>query len=161
MNTAQHDFDFLTGNWQVQNQRLKSYLNHCTEWENFSATQTVYKLPGGIGNYDDFNAPDWRPGFVGMSLRIYNPQTDLWSIYWLDNRSGGLTADGQLTPPVVGRFNGLAGVFKGEDVINGQQVLVEYRWQVLNQNQASWEQAMSVDQGLSWEVNWRMAMQRC
>ncbi len=160
MNTAQHDFDFFTGNWQVQNQRLKTYLNQCDEWESFESSQTVCKLPGGIGNYDDFNAPNWRPGFVGMSLRIYNPQTDLWSIYWLDNRSGGLNDQGQLLPPVVGRFEGSVGIFSGPDVINGQAVEVQYRWEVIDANQALWQQAMSTDQGASWEVNWRMELRR-
>lgn len=48
---------------------------------------------------------DWRPGFVGMSLRSYSPTTGLWSIYWLDNKTGGLDAAGNLLPPVVGRFD--------------------------------------------------------
>lgn len=160
MSTAQHDFDFLPGNWRILNQRLSPYLSENQQWEEFEASQTVSVLPGGIGNFDDFVAPEWRPGFVGMSLRIYNPQTDLWSIYWLDNRSGGLNEQGQLSAPVVGRFTGSSGLFEGDDVINDIAVRVQYRWQVIDADHASWEQAMSRDDGKSWEVNWRMAMQR-
>jgi hypothetical protein len=52
-------------------------LQGCQEWESFTAVQHNKALPGGIGNYDDFVADDWRPGFTGMSLRILI-RTQLW-----------------------------------------------------------------------------------
>lgn len=157
---GRHDFDFLVGDWLVENQRLKQRFSGSTEWETFSARQTNRPLPAGIGNYDDFIAPDWKPDFVGMSLRVFNPVSGLWSIYWLDNHTGGLNAQGQLNPPVVGKFTGNTGIFTGDDVIDGRPVRVRFTWQKINANQAHWEQAMSTDQGRSWEINWKMTLTR-
>ncbi|MBC3883874.1 hypothetical protein [Undibacterium griseum] len=157
---AQQAFDFFIGHWHIENQRLTRRLQSATEWEHFSATQTVCQLPGGIGNYDDFSAPDWRPGFVGMSLRIFNPVTACWSIYWLDNQSGGLDGAGILTPPVVGRFHQGTGIFEGDDMLDGKPVRVRYTWSDITADSAKWEQAMSDDGGANWETNWRMQMRR-
>lgn len=159
-NNGQHDFDFLVGNWQIDNQRLKQRFVGSNDWETFSARQTNWPLPAGIGNYDNFIAAQWKPDFVGMTLRVFNPVTRLWSIYWLDNQSGGLNNQGQLNPPVVGKFDGNTGIFTGDDVIEGRPVQVRFTWVKINANQAYWEQAMSTDQGHSWEVNWKMAMTR-
>ncbi len=155
-----HDFDFLVGDWIVENHRLKQRFVGSNDWETFSARQTNRPLPAGIGNYDDFIATTWRPDFVGMSLRLFNPVTQLWSIYWLDNHTGGMNAHGQLNPPVVGKFNAGSGIFTGDDVIEGRKVKVRYTWSNISANQAHWEQAMSTDNGLHWEVNWKMILTR-
>jgi hypothetical protein len=155
------DFDFWMGRWHVTNRRLPRPLQGCVDWEHFQATSHAVPLPGGIGNYDDFIAPDWRPGYVGMSLRIYNPQTALWSIYWLTNRTGGLDPrSGHLTPPVVGRFVDGVGVFEGSDELDGRPIRVRYTWSDIRPRSARWQQAFSPDDGESWEVNWFMQMER-
>ncbi|OYO31716.1 hypothetical protein [Janthinobacterium sp. PC23-8] len=155
-----HDFDFLLGPWQVENQRLTQRLQGGDDWETFSATQCNQALPGGIGNYDDFMAATWRPGFVGLSLRIFNPQTDRWSIYWLDNQNGGLGGNGLLQPPVVGRFNDGVGVFEGDDMLDGRPIRVRYTWCDVAGATPCWEQSMSANGGTDWEVNWRMRLRR-
>lgn len=158
--SGKHDFDFFVGDWIVQNQRLKQRFVGSNDWESFTARQANRPLPAGIGNYDDFVAADWRPGFTGMSLRVFNPVTQLWSIYWLDNQTGGLNNQGQLNPPVVGKFTAGNGIFTGDDVIDGRKVKVRYTWSNISANAAHWEQAMSLDDGKSWEVNWKMALTR-
>ncbi len=158
--SGQDDFDFFVGDWIVQNQRLKQRFVGSNDWESFTARQTNRPLPAGIGNFDDFVAADWRPGFTGMSLRVFNPVTQLWSIYWLDNQTGGLNNQGQLNPPVVGKFTAGIGTFTGDDVIDGRKVKVRYIWSNISANAAHWEQAMSLDDGKSWEVNWTMSMTR-
>lgn len=158
--TGMHDFDFLLGRWRVNNARLKARLQGCNEWETFPATQHNQALPGKIGNFDDFIAESWRPGFVGMSLRLFNPQTQMWSIYWLDNQNAGLNAAGSLLPPVVGKFDNGIGVFECDDVLDGRAIRVRYTWSKITANSAQWEQAMSADGGANWETNWRMTFQR-
>lgn len=155
-----HDFDFLLGRWRVDNRRLRKRLQQNHEWETFEAIQCNQALPGGIGNFDDFVAEQWRPDFVGMSLRLFNPQTQLWSIYWLDNQTGGLNASGTLLPPVVGGFSDGMGVFEGDDELDGRPIRVRYTWSAIRADSARWEQAMSADQGNSWEMNWRMEFHR-
>lgn len=154
------DFDFLMGHWRIQNQRLVKRLAGSTAWETFEATAHARPLPGGMGNYDDFIAEKWRPGFVGMSLRVYGPATKKWTIYWLDNATGGLDAKGQLAVAVVGEFKNGIGTFVCEDEFEGKPIIVRYTWSNITQNSARWEQAFSPDGGETWETNWTMELTR-
>lgn len=153
-------FNFLLGDWKVRNRRLVERLKGCDEWEEFDAWQTNRALPGGIGNYDDFVADAWRPGYVGLSLRLFNPETGLWSIYWLDNKNGGLERSGTLLPPVVGKFDNGIGLFEGEDVLNGRAIRVRYTWSDAGGDRPRWEQSMSEDNGRTWEMNWSMVFEK-
>ncbi len=150
------DFDFFNGQWHIKNTRLKQRLTNCTEWETFNAEGHNRKLPGGIGNYDHFIADAWRPGFVGMSFRVFSPETKKWSIYWLDNVTGGLDAQGSLNAPVVGEFKNGVGIFECDDTLNGEAIRVRYMWSNITANTARWEQAFSPDNGVTWECNWIM-----
>jgi hypothetical protein len=148
-----HDFDFQTGRWRIRNERLVKRLQGCTEWETFEAVQHARLLPGGLGNIDDFITDHW-PGFVGMSLRLYDPRTRQWSIYWATNQTG------TLYPPVVGAFHDGVGVFEGRDEENGQPVRVRFTWSNITPTSARWEQEFSPDEGRTWEKNWIMLMTR-
>lgn len=155
-----HDFDFYIGHWRIQNKRLVKRLAGSTEWETFEAIAHAQRLPGGIGNYDDFIAEKWRPDFVGLSFRVFSPVTKRWSIYWLDNKTGGLDPEGQLTVPVVGEFNDGIGIFTCDDQFEGRPIIVRYIWSNITKNTARWEQAFSPDGGRTWETNWVMHQTR-
>lgn len=159
--SAIHDFDFLAGTWHTRQRRLKTRLQGCTDWETFSATARVQRLPGGVANFETLVAEAWRPGWVGMTYRIFNPVTSLWSIYWLTNEGGGIdAATGSLSAPVVGRFEGDEGHFEGEEFFEGRPIRVRFRWQRQGADNARWEQAFSEDGGHRWEVNWVMEFER-
>lgn len=147
------DFDFETGVWQVHNERLVERLVGCTDWVTFPAVCHARPLPGRIGNWDDFVTDFW-PGFVGMSLRLYDRATRKWSIYWTSNQTG------VLEPPVVGGFTDGVGVFEGRDHHKGTPVLVRYQWSDITRDRARWQQAFSTDEGKTWEVNWIMRFTR-
>ena len=150
---SSQDFDFLPGRWRVRNERLVKRLQECTEWETFEATSEAWPLPGGLGNMDIYRTDHW-PGFVGMSLRLYNPHTRQWSIYWAGNQTG------TLDPPVVGSISNGAGVFEGRDVLDGRPIVVRFTWSEITKMGARWEQAFSPDEGRTWEKNWVMVMTR-
>ena len=153
---SSHDFDFVVGRWRIENKRLVKRLAGSTDWEIFEATAHARLLPGGIGNYDDFMAEKWRPRFVGMSFRVFSPITQKWSIYWLDNKTGGLDPAGKLTVPVVGEFKDGVGIFTCEDEFEGKPIIVRYIWSNITKDTARWEQAFSPDDGKTWETNWVM-----
>jgi hypothetical protein len=157
---GRHAFDFLLGDWKITNRRLVERLKGCDDWETFEAWHTNQRLPGGIGNYDDFVADTWRPGYIGLSLRLFNPQTGLWSIFWLDNKTGGLNQAGILLPPVVGKFENGIGVFEGGDEMDGKAIRVRYTWSNIDTDHPKWEQAMSDDDGKTWEMNWSMDFEK-
>ena len=83
------------------------------EWDEFEATVVARPLLDGLGNEDEFRT-DFDGGFIGMSFRFFDPDTQLWSIYWADTRRLGV-----LDPPVFGGFDGDTGVFEGEDTLDG------------------------------------------
>ena len=150
-----NDFDFWIGHWNVRNERLKERLRGSTEWETFEATAEARFLPGGIGNIDDFVVTDgWRPGFVGMTVRLFDRAAKRWNIYWADN------VRGVFDPPVVGRFTDDVGVFEGDDQHEGTPVRVRFIWTHETPSTARWEQAFSADGGATWETNWIMNMTR-
>ncbi|MEQ1506792.1 MAG: hypothetical protein ABMB14_31485 [Myxococcota bacterium] len=157
MTDGRHDFDFLFGRWTIDNERLARRLDGCTDWERFSAASVVHPLLGGFANVDTFVAlafPDGKP-LSGATLRVFDPATRLWSLYWLDDRRF------RMDPPVVGRWETpYHGVFYGDDTLRDRPVRVRYDWAVLDADHARWSQAFSPDGGATWEENWRMAMTR-
>jgi hypothetical protein len=146
--SSKHDFDFFEGKWKLHNRKLKSRLNICTEWIEFESTQEMYRVLNGIGNIDNFLATfDGQP-FEGMTLRLFNPKTKLWSIYWADSN------EGKLDPPLLGSFENNVGDFITKDTLNGKNILVAFRWDARNKDNPIWSQAFSEDNGQNWEWNW-------
>lgn len=152
--SSQHDFDFLQGRWQVYNRKLKTRLNQCSEWIEFPATQELRKVLQGMGNTDQFLSDSEGKPFEGMTLRLFNPATRLWSIYWADSHAVTLDA------PVVGSFHEGVGEFFAKDHWHGQPILVRFNWDATKPMQPVWSQAFSIDQGNSWEWNWYMYFSR-
>ncbi|MBK7374808.1 MAG: hypothetical protein KTQ13_05495 [Ferruginibacter sp.] len=152
--SSKHDFDFFEGKWKLQNKKLKSRLTNCNEWIEFESTQEMYRVLNGIGNIDNFLATfDGQP-FEGMTVRLFNPKTKLWSIYWADS------SQGKLDPPVVGSFENNVGYFFTKDILNGKNVLLVFRWDARDKENPVWSQALSDDDGISWEWNWYMYMSK-
>ncbi|HTV70002.1 MAG TPA: hypothetical protein VMF90_15835 [Rhizobiaceae bacterium] len=150
------DFDFLVGAWNIENESLRERLKGSTDWERFPATSKIEKVmagPDGVhgGNLDQMWVP--AKGFTGMTLRLYDPKTDLWSIYWSDTKSN------RLFPPTVGRFGSDGtGEFFGDDVEGGMPVRVKFIWTA--GDSPVWEQHFSTDGGATWEKNWVMRFTR-
>jgi hypothetical protein len=149
-----HDFDFWMGRWNVRNRRLVRRLAGCDEWDEFDAKVAARPLPGGLGNEDVF-CSDYGGGFVGMSFRLFDPETGLWSIYWTDTRRAGL-----LDPPVIGSFSDGIGIFEGDDTFDGRPIRVRFVWSGVDGPTPRWEQAFSEDGGETWETNWVMDFMR-
>lgn len=152
---GRRDFDFLIGRWRIHNRRLAKRLESCDVWQEFEAEQEVRSVLGGLGNVDRFwcTFPDGKP-LEGMTLRLFDPSSRLWSLYWADDRSG------QLQPPVIGRFENGRGEFSGNDTLAGRPIQVVFLWSEISENSAHWEQAFSADGGTTWETNWHMEMTR-
>jgi hypothetical protein len=144
------DFDFLPGEWNIHNRRLRERLAGSDEWDEFEATSVARKILDGHGNEDEFRT-DYAGGFVGMAFRFFDPETRLWSIYWADSRRPG-----PLDPPVVGSFSGDTGVFEGDDTFDGRPIRVRFIWSGVTTPTPRWEQAFSDDGGKTWETNWVM-----
>ncbi len=152
--SSHKDFDFYIGKWRIKNRKLKTRLNGCTEWVEFEATDEDYKTLNGLGNVNHFRTTvDGQP-FEGMTLRLFDPATKLWSIYWADSNKG------KLDTPVTGSFNKNTGLFYTKDVFEGREIIMCFHWDKTDRDNPVWSQAFSADNGKSWEWNWYMYASR-
>ncbi len=144
-----HDWDWLTGNWDVWHRRLKHRLAGSNEWEEFTGKSALWLTLGGLGTVDD-NIVDIPSGtYRGLTVRSFDPATGRWAIWWIDGRNPA-----RIEPPVRGGFDGDTGTFTGPDTFNGRPVTVRFRWLEINSARPHWEQGLSTDGGRSWEINW-------
>ena len=147
---GQRDFDFLFGTWTVQHRRLKDPMAG-DEWYEFKSTATVRPLWNGKGNIDEFIGEMPSGPFEGGTLRLYDANTRLWSLYWATPQRGLVTV------PNVGAFrdDGI-GEFFSHELFDGTPILCRYRWTQRFGDGCRWEQAFSCDYGRNWKVNWTM-----
>ncbi len=148
------DFDFLIGEWTIHNRKLKTRLNDCDEWIEFEASQKCEKILNGFGNTDHFKAEFDGVPFTGMTLRLFNPNTKLWSIYWADSNVVVLDV------PQIGSFENNIGEFYAKDVFEGREILVKFNWDATDPEVPVWSQAFSADDGKTWEWNWYMTFSK-
>jgi hypothetical protein len=154
---GRHAFDFLYGTWTYRLRKLRDTTDpQCTEWQEFTATGEASPILGGLGNVDRLYVPatDQGEAFEGFTLRLYDPGSDSWRIWWASTRAPGVFDD-----PVVGRFDAGLGIFECDDVVGGQSVRVRYTW-FSDDVEPRFEQAFSRDAGRSWQTNWITTQRR-
>ncbi len=144
------DFDFLIGEWKVNNRRLRERLKGSTSWEEFELVSVVRKVLGGLGNVDEFTMDRASGLLYGMTVRLYDPQSHQWRLHWADSVSG------ILQEPVVGKFENERGEFYDHELFEGKAIFCRYIWSEITETSCRWEQAFSEDGGRSWETNWIM-----
>ncbi|MFG2725625.1 hypothetical protein [Streptomyces canus] len=150
--SSPHDFDFFHGGWKVVNRRRTDFLDPDSGWEEFPATSHCRPLFDGAANVDEIDMP--HLGAKGATLRLFDRETEQWSLNWAASRSG------KLYPPVTGRFEDGRGEFYGDDTHDGKEVRVRFVWTDVSAAGARWEQAFSVDGGQTWVTNWTMDFSR-
>lgn len=150
---AMNNFDFLVGTWDVHNRRLAKRLAGSDDWQEFPGRQTATAPLDGAASFDEIHFP--TEGYKALTLRLLDPATELWSIYWVSGKNGILGL-----PPVVGRFEGNQGHFYCDDSHEGTPVRCRFIWTVIDADHLRWEQAFSVDGEQTWETNWTMEFTR-
>lgn len=145
-------FDFLVGQWKVENKVLNERFVKSEDWYEFEASLKVEKR--AFGQVDKFAGIRQNTYFEGMTLRIFNPETDLWSLYWTDNWTP------VLQPPLIGGFKNGVGKFYAKDLYNGRSIDIRFIWRDCESIHPIWEQAFSIDGGKTWEINWVMNFER-
>src|SRR3978361_1457309 len=98
-----HDFDFLVGHWDVASRRLRARHVAGRDWDEFPGRVALVQRLGGVVNVAPIDFP--AQGFSGLTLRTFDLDRRLWSIYWVNSGRG------VLEPPVIGGFVGDRGLF--------------------------------------------------
>ncbi|HEY0501885.1 MAG TPA: hypothetical protein VGD42_00190 [Lysobacter sp.] len=127
---------------------MKEPLAGSDEWKEFDATQECTQVLLGQGNVDVFHAQlDGKP-FEGLTTRLFDPRSRLWTIYWADSNAMKLD-DGK-----VGSFHGDEGDFFGREVVADKHVIVKFHWDKRDPEAPIYSRAFSADEGRTWEWNW-------
>lgn len=142
------DFDFFIGSWDSHQRKLKQRLKGCDEWEEFTGVSVARKILGGLGNMDEVTMQTSAGPVLGVTFRLFDPQTQLWSIYWSSSSRSTLDA------PMVGRFEQGRGEFYDRETFEGRSIFSRFIWTSSGENTCRWEQAFSPDGGRTWETNW-------
>ncbi len=148
---GQHDFDFAIGNWKFHLKRLEHPLTGSNTWVELDGTSTCRKIWDGRANIDEVevNNPEKHLHIQGLTLRLYNPESHQWSLYWANAAKGALGL-----PPVIGQFKNGRGEFYDQEDFNGRAIFVRYVWSDITPTSAHFEQSFSDDGGKTWETNW-------
>jgi len=153
-NDGRNDFDFLIGTWKVHHHSLKQRLKGSTEWLEFEGDTVCRKILNGLGNLDE-NIIQRKTGPVhAVTLRLFNPRSKEWSIYWSTDLTGTLDV------PMIGGFKNEHGEFYSQEVFEGQHIYNRFIWSKITATSCQWEQAFSIDGGKTWETNWIMEFER-
>lgn len=141
------DFDFLAGEWKILHRRLKAMGTD--DWDEFEGEATCWTILGGVGSVEELRIP--ARNFSGMGLRLLDVEKRLWSDFWVNAKSGVLT-----TPGTTGVFVDGAGTFIADDVDGDKPIKVRGVWDRITPKSCRWHQALSYDDGKTWQGQWFM-----
>ena len=152
------DFDFLFGTWRTHYEILRHPMSNSHNWYGCDGTSIVRPFWGSSGNLEDGDLHCPKRTIGGLTLRMYNPATHEWTLWW------GTRKLGLVPQPQVGRFdaNGVGDFYSNDTASNlklpaayaGKAVIVRFRWTLRSGDHPHFEQAFSADNGKTWETNW-------
>jgi hypothetical protein len=148
---GQHDFDFELGTWKIHLKKLMHPLTGSTTWVEFDGSSVTRKVWDGRSQLEEFETDSPGGGHIeGLTLRLYDPQTHQWSLYWATSKNGAIGV------PTTGQFKDGRGEFYDTEPSgpNGRSVLVRFIWSKTDTDSPHFEQSFSEDGGKTWEVNW-------
>lgn len=144
----QHDFDFEFGSWKAH-LHVRARLSNADAWTDFDGTSVVHKLWDGRGNAGELEVKNDKARIDGLTLRLYNPATQQWNIYWSNAKDGAISGT-----PMFGQFNNGRGEFFGTDTNNGATIYARFLFSDVTPTSFKLEQSFSSDGGATWVTNW-------
>jgi hypothetical protein len=129
-------------------------LTGSTTWTRVEGTVVVRKVWDGRANLEEIEGDSAVGHFEGMTLRLYNPESRQWNLYWANS------SDGTLAQPMIGDFQNGRGVFYDQEFLNGRAIFARNIYFDITPNSYRFEQAFSDDGGKTWEPNFTAALTR-
>jgi hypothetical protein len=156
---AHHQFDFWLGSWEIEQEILQSDGTYMR----FPASNRVEHAASGCAlvehwrgmvqfYWEGMDAPD---SLYALSVRSYDAEREVWSIYWLDSRNP------TFGDPFVGRFENGRGTFtRRVERPDGSASLSRIVFQPTDTQGVEWALDVSGDGGTQWITVWRMHFAR-
>ena len=145
---GQRDFEPLLGRWSFHLKVRMKPLTGSTEWIDYTGPGECKPLWHGRAQLDTIDLQGPTKHIEGLTVRLFNPKTHEWRLYWANSR------DGLVVVPQIGQFRAAHGEFYAQDVLDDQSILVKFDWSALTSKSPHFEQSFSNDGGKTWEVNW-------
>lgn len=136
------DFDFLHGQWIVENHVRVVSTAARTGWEAFTSAHVFRPLASCAGHLEEATGDGAE---LSSTLRLFDAHRGCWTIHAI------AAGEGRLEPPLEGGFADGVGVFVGERTSRGAHVLVRHVWTRTARPRC--EIASSTDGGRSWRVD--------
>ena len=148
---GQHDFEYLLGSWNIHLKRRLRPLTGSNDWIEFDGKVVCRTVWDGHAEVEEFivDSPERNIHIQGLTVRLYNPKSHQWSIYWANSKNGTIDPS-----PQVGQFKDGRGEFYGTDTLDGKAIYVRFAWTNTTSALPHFEQSYSDDGGKTWEVNW-------
>ena len=142
------DFDFAIGTWRTHLRRLLRPLTGSTTWIEYDGTSVIRKVWDGRANLVELDVTGTGGRIVGLSLRLYNPESRQWSLNFAN------ASVGTMSVPTVGEFRNGRGEFYDQELFNGKMILIRNVFSDITPASYRFEQSFSDDGGKTWELNW-------
>lgn len=142
------DFDFHIGTWKTHLKRLNAPLSGSSDWIEYEGTTVVRKVWDGRANLVELTVEGPTGLLEVLSLRLYNPKSQQWSLNSASVHSGVISV------PMIGEFKNGRGEFFSQEIFNGRAFFVRFFISQLSPDSWQFEQAFSNDGGKTWEINW-------
>lgn len=138
-----NSFDFWLGEWDL------TWTNK--EGETKKGTNKVIKILDGQVIQENFE--DLQTGFKGMSLSVYNQRNKEWHQAWADNGGGYFNFYGtQGNDGVIFRTN--------TEEIQEHKVIRRMVFKNVTRDSLIWDWEISLDNGKTWTLKWRINYKR-
>jgi hypothetical protein len=144
---GQRDFEPLLGRWSFHLKVRLKPLTGSNQWIDYAGPGDCTPLWHGRAQLDTINL-EGPKHIEGLTVRLFNPKTHEWRLYWANSR------DGLVVVPQIGQFNAGHGEFYAQDVLDDKSILVKFDWSAMMSKSPHFEQSFSNDGGKTWEVNW-------
>ena len=128
--------------------RLLHPLTGSKSWDEFDGTAHVRKVWNGRANLLELKLNGPAGDIEALSLRLYNPQSEQWSVYF------ATSDDGTLGTPMVGQFQNGRGEFSDRELFHGRMIDLHFVFSDVTEKSFHGEQSFSRNRGKSWETNW-------
>ena len=139
-----HDFDFNFGVWHTHIRRILDPFDVASKSSEADGTVHVRKVWGGRAALEEIEADGPNGHWEGMTLFLYNPQSQQWSQSFISSQVGTLNA------PLVGSFHDGTGELFSQDSFRDRSILVRGRWSDIQADSHRYEESYSDDGGASW-----------